>query len=135
MLYAVPGRFTGKRPAAAAYHWLVGGLAEGTAFVQCCDVMILIGPVNRNESYLLSTAAQAQVVVDRIGQPNVGLLLDAYHMHIEEQGIAATIRCRDMRDGGLSRPRSSQVKCVASSSDELVRRSKSETQTLQGGVQ
>jgi D-psicose/D-tagatose/L-ribulose 3-epimerase len=40
----------------------------------------------------LNTAAQAQAVVDAAGQPNVGLLLDTYHMNIEDRGIAATIR-------------------------------------------
>lgn len=92
MLYAVPGRFTGRGPTADEIRWLVEGLSEVALFAKRCDVTILVEPVNRYETYLLNTAAQAQVVVDSIGQPNVGLLLDTYHMNIEEQGIAATIR-------------------------------------------
>jgi D-psicose/D-tagatose/L-ribulose 3-epimerase len=92
MLYAVPGRFTGRGPTADEIRWLVEGLSEVVLFAKSCDVTILVEPVNRYETYLLNTAAQAQVVVDSIGQPNVGLLLDTYHMNIEEQGIAATIR-------------------------------------------
>ncbi len=92
MLYAVPGRFTGRGPTPDEIRWLVEGLSEVVLFAKSCDVTILIEPVNRYETYLLNTAAQAQVVVDSIGQPNVGLLLDTYHMNIEEQGIAATIR-------------------------------------------
>jgi D-psicose/D-tagatose/L-ribulose 3-epimerase len=92
MLYAVPGRFTGRGPTVDEIRWLVEGLSEVVLFAKSCDVTILVEPVNRYETYLLNTAAQAQVVVDSIGQPNVGLLLDTYHMNIEEQGIAATIR-------------------------------------------
>lgn len=92
MLYAVPGRFTGRGPTSDEIRWLVEGLSEVVLFAKSCDVTILVEPVNRYETYLLNTAAQAQVVVDCIGQPNVGLLLDTYHMNIEEQGIAATIR-------------------------------------------
>jgi D-psicose/D-tagatose/L-ribulose 3-epimerase len=92
MLYAVPGRFTGRGPTPDEVRWLVEGLSEVAVFAQKFDVTILVEPVNRYETYLLNTAAQAQVVVDSIGQPNVGLLLDTYHMNIEEQGIAATIR-------------------------------------------
>ncbi len=92
MLYAVPGRFTGRGPTADEIRWLVEGLSEVALFAKSCDVTILVEPVNRYETYLLNTAAQAQVVVDSIGQPNVGLLLDTYHMNIEEQGIAATVR-------------------------------------------
>jgi D-psicose/D-tagatose/L-ribulose 3-epimerase len=92
MLYAVPGRFTGRGPTPDEIRWLVEGLSEVVLFAKSCDVTILIEPVNRYETYLLNTAAQAQVVVNSIGQPNVGLLLDTYHMNIEEQGIAATIR-------------------------------------------
>ncbi len=92
MLYAVPGWFTGRGPTADEIRWLVDGLSEVVLFARSCDLTILVEPVNRYETYLLNTAAQAQAVVDSIGQPNVGLLLDTYHMNIEEQGIAATIR-------------------------------------------
>jgi D-psicose/D-tagatose/L-ribulose 3-epimerase len=92
MLYAVPGKFTGRGPTADEFGWLVEGLSEVAVFARQFGVTILVEPVNRYETYLLNTAAQAQAVVDGIGQPNVGLLLDTYHMNIEEQGIAATIR-------------------------------------------
>ena len=92
MLYAVPGRVTGKGPTPDEVRWLVEGLSEVALFAQQFGVTILVEPVNRYETHLLNTGAQAQVVLDGIGQPNIGLLLDTYHMNIEEQGIAATIR-------------------------------------------
>lgn len=92
MMYAVPGRFSGQRPTEDEIRWIVDGLSEVAVFAQSQGVTLAVEPVNRFESYLLNTAAQAQAVVDRIGQPNVGLLLDTFHMNIEDRGIAATIR-------------------------------------------
>ncbi len=92
MIYAVPGRFSGRGPTAEEFRWLVEGLSEVAHHARRCGVTLAVEPVNRYETYLLNTAAQAQAVVDAIAQPNVGLLLDTYHMNIEERGIAVTIR-------------------------------------------
>lgn len=92
MLYATPGRFSGRGPTQDEIGWISDGLAEVVRLARACGVTIALEPVNRYESYLLNTAAQAQAVVEAIGEPNVGLLLDTFHMNIEERGIAATIR-------------------------------------------
>jgi D-psicose/D-tagatose/L-ribulose 3-epimerase len=92
MMYGVPGRFSGKGPTEDEMAWIVDGLSEVAVFAQSHGVTLAVEPVNRFESYLLNTAAQAQALVDRIGQPNVGLLLDTFHMNIEDRGIAVTIR-------------------------------------------
>jgi D-psicose/D-tagatose/L-ribulose 3-epimerase len=46
-----------------------------------------IEPCNRYETHLLNTAAQSVAMIDRIGEPNVTIHLDTYHMNIEEKGI------------------------------------------------
>ena len=92
LMYAVPGKFSGQMPTADEFRWIVEGLSEVAAFAQAHDVTLAVEPVNRFETYLLNTAAQAQAVVDAIGAPNVGLLLDTFHMNIEDRGIAATVR-------------------------------------------
>ena len=91
MLYAVPGQFSGRGPTEGELSWLAEGLQEVAAYARGCEVSLAIEPVNRYETYLINTAAQAQAVIDRIGAPNVGLLLDTYHMNIEERGVAATL--------------------------------------------
>ena len=91
MFYAVPGRFSGRAPSSDELSWIAEGIQEVAVFARGCDVALAIEPVNRYETYLLNTAAQAQALIDRIGEPNVGLLLDTYHMNIEERGIPATI--------------------------------------------
>ncbi len=49
--------------------------------------------LNRYESHLLNTAAQARQFVADVGADNVGILLDAYHMNIEEADPAGAL-CR-----------------------------------------
>ena len=48
--------------------------------------------VNRYETNVLNTAAQAVEMCERIGMPNVKVHLDTYHMNIEEADPAAAIR-------------------------------------------
>jgi D-psicose/D-tagatose/L-ribulose 3-epimerase len=50
-------------------------------------MIIGIEPCNRYETHLLNTAAQSVEMIERIGEPNVTIHLDTYHMNIEEKGI------------------------------------------------
>ncbi|WP_306120099.1 MULTISPECIES: sugar phosphate isomerase/epimerase [unclassified Roseitalea] len=61
---------------AAARHARGRGIAFG------------IEPVNRYESHLLNTGAQAVAMIERIGSPDIFVHLDTYHMNIEEKGAA-----------------------------------------------
>ncbi len=47
-------------------------------------VTIGIEPVNRYETFLVNTGSQALRLAEMIGEPNVAVHLDAYHMNIEE---------------------------------------------------
>jgi D-psicose/D-tagatose/L-ribulose 3-epimerase len=55
------------------------------------DITIGMEVVNRYESNVLNTAAQAVDFCKRVGAPNVKVHLDTYHMHIEEADIEAAI--------------------------------------------
>jgi D-psicose/D-tagatose/L-ribulose 3-epimerase len=48
--------------------------------------------LNRYESHLLTTADEAMTFVRQVGAANVGLLLDAYHMNLEEADPADALR-------------------------------------------
>ena len=48
--------------------------------------------VNRFEGVVANTAAEGLRYVEMVDMPNVGLLLDTYHMNIEEESIDAAIR-------------------------------------------
>lgn len=49
--------------------------------------------VNRFEGVVLNTAKEAVEYVKAVNSPNMGVLLDTYHMNIEEKSIGDAIRC------------------------------------------
>ncbi len=55
-------------------------------------VRLAIEPLNRFETSLFNTVAQTKELIDRLGHPAVGLLLDTFHMNIEERDIPGAIR-------------------------------------------
>ncbi len=57
-----------------------------------CGVTYCVEAVNRFETCLINTAAEALSYVAEIDSPNIGVLLDTYHMNIEENSIGDAIR-------------------------------------------
>ena len=59
-------------------------------------VTLALEPLNRFETSFINTAEQVMEVVDRVGSPALGVLLDTFHMNIEERDPAAAIlACAD----------------------------------------
>ena len=56
------------------------------------DLSLVMEVLNRYEAHLVNTASEAVAFVDEVGAGNVGVLLDAYHMNIEESEPAAALR-------------------------------------------
>lgn len=52
---------------------------------------VLVEPVSGAERYPLLTAADALAVMDRTGEPNVGLLADLYHLAVNGDDVDAVI--------------------------------------------
>lgn len=51
-------------------------------------ILFGIEPVNRYETHLINTGWQAVDMIERVGNDNVFIHLDTYHMNIEEKGAA-----------------------------------------------
>lgn len=56
------------------------------------DITYAVEAVNRFEGVVLNTAEQAVEYVNAVGSKNIGILLDTYHMNIEENNIGDAIR-------------------------------------------
>ncbi len=55
-------------------------------------VVLCLEPLNRFETSFINIAGQAIEVIDRVDHPSCGLLLDTFHMNIEERSIGDAIR-------------------------------------------
>jgi sugar phosphate isomerase/epimerase len=55
-------------------------------------VRVALEPLNRYESDIVNTAAEGMALAEEIGHPAFGLLLDTYHVNIEEPDIAGGFR-------------------------------------------
>jgi D-psicose/D-tagatose/L-ribulose 3-epimerase len=55
-------------------------------------VGLAVEPLNRFETSLFNTVEQTMELIRAVDHPSLGLLLDTFHMNIEERGIGAAIR-------------------------------------------
>jgi D-psicose/D-tagatose/L-ribulose 3-epimerase len=72
--------------------WAVESLREAGEYAAKRGVGLAIEPLNRYETDMVNTVAQGIELCELIGLDNVGLLLDAYHMNIEERSIPDALR-------------------------------------------
>ena len=77
---------------AQAMAWLVEALQRCCAEAQRYGVRIALEPINRYETTLINNVAEGLELIRRVGAGNFGLLLDTYHMNIEEPSIEGSIR-------------------------------------------
>ena len=57
-----------------------------------CGVTYCVEAVNRFETCLINTAKEALAYIEEIDSKNIGVLLDTYHMNIEEDSLGDAIR-------------------------------------------
>ena len=93
-LYSPVGKTWQMTPAerSEALDRLVEGLTPVADYAAARGVRLAIEPLNRFETSFFNTTAQVREVVDRMDHPAVGILLDTFHMNIEEKDPAAAIR-------------------------------------------
>ena len=71
---------------------LVAELKELAPNVQRTGVNLMLEPCNQKETHFMYLQSQAAGFIEAVGAPGFKLLSDFYHMQLEEQDIAATLR-------------------------------------------
>jgi D-psicose/D-tagatose/L-ribulose 3-epimerase len=71
---------------------LVDNLSELSAYAMDNGVKLGVEPLNRFETSFINLADQAVEVVDRVDNPSCGIMLDTFHMNIEEKSLAEAIK-------------------------------------------
>jgi sugar phosphate isomerase/epimerase len=75
-----------------AMQWLVDALSECSQAAHAQGVRLALEPINRYETTLITNVAQGLDLIHKVGAENFGLLMDTFHMNIEEANIEASIR-------------------------------------------
>jgi sugar phosphate isomerase/epimerase len=90
------GLLRGERPPDGdndkAISLFVQSMQEAADHAASLGTAVILEAINRYETVLCNTAEQTVEVVKRIGRPNVKILLDVFHMNIEEVSIGEAIR-------------------------------------------
>lgn len=93
-MYTSVGRLWRLAPGerAALLEELAGSLAPLAAYAGERGVRLAVEPLNRFETSVFNTAEQALELVDMVDSPALGILLDTFHMNVEEKDLAAAVR-------------------------------------------
>ncbi len=98
-LYGAPLVFAGRAPAPVdpgerrrRIDAVVSGLVQAGRRAADAGVLLGVEPLNRFETDVCNTARHAIEIADRVASPAVGVMLDTFHMNMEEFDIADAIR-------------------------------------------
>lgn len=98
-LYGEPMVFAGRPPVprndddiARRAERTVSAFRKVAPFAQSAGVTLAVEALNRFETDILSTTRQACEVVDAVDNPSFKLMLDTFHMNMEERSIPDAIR-------------------------------------------
>jgi len=81
-----------SRPTEQSWRYSADCLREVARFAAEMGLSIGLEPVNRYETYLVNTCEQALKLKQMIGEDNVKIHLDTYHMNIEEKSFYEATR-------------------------------------------
>jgi len=90
-------KITPEAPLEQEWEWAVQAARAAGSHAAEQGITIAVEPWNRYETYLINRAEQAIRFVDEVGAPNVGVMLDTFHMSIEERDLAGAVRAAGER--------------------------------------
>jgi sugar phosphate isomerase/epimerase len=72
--------------------WLVEGLRESDSYARELGVALAIEPINRYERNFINTIEEGLNIIRLVNSENIHLLIDTFHMNIEEPVIEHSIK-------------------------------------------
>ena len=93
-MYSAVGKAHPHEPKERQAEWdrAVEGIRGAAQRAAQHGVRLAIEPLNRYETDMVNTAEQALMLCRNVGEDNVGVLLDTYHLNIEEKSVGDAIR-------------------------------------------
>jgi len=86
------GEFSGAGPTKDEWRWGVDSMREAAEHADRVRVNLGVEYLNRFETYLLTSAADAVRFVQDVGHARCRTMYDTFHANIEEKGLAEAIR-------------------------------------------
>jgi len=83
--YVAWGKVVGRGRTEEEWVNSVESLKDACRLIRDYNVVLGLEPINRFETYFLNTAADAIRMAREIGEQNIGVHLDTFHMNIEEK--------------------------------------------------
>jgi D-psicose/D-tagatose/L-ribulose 3-epimerase len=97
-LYGNPLVFAGRAPHPVdealrqrRVDWCVEGLRNAAPHAQAAGVALGVEPLNRFETDILNTTRQGVALMELVGHASIGLVLDTFHMNMEDDSIVDAI--------------------------------------------
>lgn len=91
-VYAPIGYLPGRRRNADEWDWAIECFRALGEVLDANEMTLSIEPVNRSETFFLTTASEAKALCEAIAHPRVGVTIDTFHANIEEKNIADAAR-------------------------------------------
>ncbi len=83
--YQPLGVFSGDGPSEEELARCAEVHRQVAPLTRAANLICALEPLNRFESYLLNTCEQTSAYLERLGEPNFGILYDSFHANIEEK--------------------------------------------------
>jgi sugar phosphate isomerase/epimerase len=76
----------------SAWRWVKRCLSDCAAIAEDLGVIIALEPINRYETNIINTVEEAIQMVDELRSNHVKLMVDTFHMNIEEASITKALK-------------------------------------------
>ena len=84
--------FSGEPPTQAERQWSAETLSKAAEYAQQANIILTPEYLNRFECYLYNTMDDISTLIDAVDHPNLKLIYDSHHAHIEEKDVASVIK-------------------------------------------
>lgn len=91
-IYTPVGLLTKKPRTDDEWKWCAEGLAAAAEEAGKAKINLTIEPLNRFETYVFNTVADATKMIKEVNHPRLKVQVDTFHCNIEEKDTAAAIR-------------------------------------------
>ena len=83
--------FSGEPPREDERKWSAETLRKAAEYAETTGVILTPEALNRFECYLFNTLADITTLIEAVDHPNLRMIYDTHHAHIEEKSQAAAI--------------------------------------------